>query len=610
MTPSGADPAMLLAQADRLRLAGRGAEAERICCELLAAHPFAVPVLNLLAILLGARDELIEAEGLIRRALARAPGEPALSNTLGNLLFKGGDVAGAEAAYRQAIALKPDYAEAHYNHGLMLAQLSRLDDALVAQRRAVALKPTYAEALIQIGVLLRDRGSQNEALALFQQALSANPRHFDAMYYCALALISLQRHDEAVAPLQAALALRPQCPEALHALGNALGYINREEEALNAYRRAIEAAPGFVNAHLDYNALAWAMGRSDLHLQSFAWARSRTGDNPELLLAESEQRLRLDDPAAAGELLCRARKLAPERADIQNALGRTMTAQGDFAQAIALFETAAAAEPRNTAHYREMAIALLHDGKAAQALPVLERAHAVAPADQFILGLMTLAWRETGDARHAAMTDMDTYVRVYDLPPPPGFGDAAAFNRELAQELCRLHTHKTAPHDQTLRGGTQTMGHLFARSSRNIAALRERIDEAIADYIARMPDDLAHPLFGRKREAFSYFGSWSCRLRSSGFHTNHVHPQGWISSAYYVALPDEVADASARQGWIKFGESNLDLGVHDRALGAVQPAVGRLVLFPSYFWHGTVPFQSDQVRLTVAFDVVPGQSIG
>jgi hypothetical protein len=30
-----------------------------------------------------------------------------------------------------------------------------------------------------------------------------------------------------------------------------------------------------------------------------------------------------------------------------------------------------------------------------------------------------------------------------------------------------------------------------------------------------------------------------------------------------------------------------------------------LVLFPSYFWHGTVPFSSGHARLTVAFDAVP-----
>ena len=30
-----------------------------------------------------------------------------------------------------------------------------------------------------------------------------------------------------------------------------------------------------------------------------------------------------------------------------------------------------------------------------------------------------------------------------------------------------------------------------------------------------------------------------------------------------------------------------------------------LVLFPSYMWHGTIPFSGDQPRLTVALDIVP-----
>jgi hypothetical protein len=37
----------------------------------------------------------------------------------------------------------------------------------------------------------------------------------------------------------------------------------------------------------------------------------------------------------------------------------------------------------------------------------------------------------------------------------------------------------------------------------------------------------------------------------------------------------------------------------------VQPHPGRLVLFPSYFWHGTVPIQGPDARLTIAFDAVP-----
>jgi len=48
------------------------------------------------------------------------------------------------------------------------------------------------------------------------------------------------------------------------------------------------------------------------------------------------------------------------------------------------------------------------------------------------------------------------------------------------------------------------------------------------------------------------------------------------------------------------------LGERDRPGRTVKPAVGKLVLFPSYFWHGTVPFASDTNRLTIAFDITPG----
>jgi hypothetical protein len=58
-------------------------------------------------------------------------------------------------------------------------------------------------------------------------------------------------------------------------------------------------------------------------------------------------------------------------------------------------------------------------------------------------------------------------------------------------------------------------------------------------------------------------------------------------------------------GWLKFGEP----GTPTRpCLGAeyfIQPAPGLLALFPSYMWHGTVPFAGDQTRLACAFDIVP-----
>jgi hypothetical protein len=120
-----------------------------------------------------------------------------------------------------------------------------------------------------------------------------------------------------------------------------------------------------------------------------------------------------------------------------------------------------------------------------------------------------------------------------------------------------------------------------------------------------MGADETHPLFGRKRDAFHFAGSWSSRLHDCGFHTNHIHPKGWISSCYYVAVPDAVDDAVEKQGWLKLGEPSFDVPLNEAIRRTVKPVPGRLVLFPSYMWHGTIPFHSTQSRTTIAFDAVP-----
>ena len=91
-----------------------------------------------------------------------------------------------------------------------------------------------------------------------------------------------------------------------------------------------------------------------------------------------------------------------------------------------------------------------------------------------------------------------------------------------------------------------------------------------------------------------------CGFPGQGRHVNHVHPAGWISSAFYVALPDEI-DAEGPAGWLTLGEAG-ELGLDLPPIRLVQPRPGRLVLFPSTLWHGTRPFEAGE-RLTVAFDV-------
>jgi hypothetical protein len=136
-----------------------------------------------------------------------------------------------------------------------------------------------------------------------------------------------------------------------------------------------------------------------------------------------------------------------------------------------------------------------------------------------------------------------------------------------------------------------------------VRAFFEAIDGPIRRHIAALgPGD--DPLRARANGTYRFNGIWSVRLRASGYHTNHVHPKGWVSSACYIALPGAVERGN--EGWIKFGEPGIPTSPKLDAEHYVKPEPGLLVLFPSYMWHGTVPFSGSDYRLTSAFDLLPG----
>jgi Putative 2OG-Fe(II) oxygenase len=171
----------------------------------------------------------------------------------------------------------------------------------------------------------------------------------------------------------------------------------------------------------------------------------------------------------------------------------------------------------------------------------------------------------------------------------------------LAQILRELHQARSAHLDQSVRGGTQTDGVLLSRIEPEIRQLQAALLEAVSAYISALPAvDPTHPTLRQKRDQRPRFsGSWSVRLSSQGFHANHIHPAGWISSALYIALPPP---GKGPEGWLEFGVPQCELGLGIEPTQRIEPKPGRLVLFPSTMWHGTVPF-NDGERLTIAFDV-------
>jgi tetratricopeptide (TPR) repeat protein len=548
-----------------------------------------------------------EAAGFFRQATTAVPGEPVFAFNLGMALSRLGQTEEAETALRTAVLHKRDFVSALFELGALLHRTGRLDEAEKTIRQVLKLTPAHAElahTLLALAAILVDAGRPQEAEVAARKGLTiaAHPRLKAQLYLqLAQALRRQRKDDEALAALDSAQASDAGLPGLARHRAETLQNLQRFDEAIAILEKEIARTPADAGLHLDYNALLYQLGRGGELLKSY----DRGPKSRELLLGKAYLLAREKRHAEAYDLYAGLQARDPNDRLAAIGVAQVLTMMGRYAEAVGAFDAVLA---RHGDEAKLLAIAAepaLMGGDPQKAASFCERGLANIPDSSPCLAMLSIASRMMEDGRDEAINRYDSLVKIFDLEPPQGYSDMASFNAELNASLDRLHPKTREFIEQSLRGGTQTPHHLFPAGLPLVTLLKKRIDEAVARYIAELDEDSEHPLLSRRRKDFRYSGSWSSRLGDNGFHVNHFHPDGWISSCYYVSVPDVVKDATAKQGWLKFGEPAFDAVLKQPVRRAIQPVPGRLVLFPSYMWHGTVPFHDKAARTTIAFDVVP-----
>ncbi|HUQ52809.1 MAG TPA: putative 2OG-Fe(II) oxygenase [Gammaproteobacteria bacterium] len=373
------------------------------------------------------------------------------------------------------------------------------------------------------------------------------------------------------------------------------------EEAEREYARAVALDPQDVAAQIGLAKLRYMCGDASFARDLVAAVAAHRSNG--FLQVHFANMLRQIGDLAGAEVMLRdliARQgPVPE---LQASLAAVLHSAGRLEEAVVEARAAAEARVDDSAVILNFVAVLLSLGRADEAMPRIRAQRAKTPFHPSWIAYEATAARLLDAPAYAELYDYARLVRVYDLPAPRGWSSTAEFNTALAADLAARHTLRQQPFDQTLRFGTQTMGDLARDANPIMQTALAAFDEAIADYRASVGQAADHPLTAQNVGTARYVGCWSVRLRQNGFHVNHLHPEGWLSSAYYVAVPAESADPAQQSGWLKFGEPALPVPGAGPAY-SVKPQPGRLVLFPSYMWHGTTAIRGTETRLTMAFDI-------
>jgi len=593
-----------LQRAQAMLQGGQAAQAWLLLAPLKAAIDRNGQALRLYALVAQGVGRIDDAAWALQRIAALEGDPPEIVGALADMLGTAGRHGEALVHWDRLVALHPGLSDAHLNRAIAAANAGRHDLAVEAADAGLERFPGHARLLATKAMALKNAGRVLESVELFEQAVAADPGRALTRHNQGVALRAACRFDEACDAYAEAERLGMSGAHLHSNWAAAALEAGRVEEAADLYRKAIAEDPAhqeslraLTRLQIEYRGGEAAFA----HYRQALEARSRSA---EAWLDWANAQLanyRYEEAAATAEEAARQYRDDPSFV----ALAAFATGMlGDAGPALDRID--AAYRGRDDAPVHWMTQLALRAGRPGRAAELAEAVTIEQPDNQAAWSALSVAWRMLDDPREQWLCDYDRLVMVTDVPPPHGSLSPADYAKEVAAALDPLHQTGAEPGDQSLRGGTQTSGQLFDRPDPAIRKFRDAVRMAAEKAVAALPDDPSHPFLRRKSPRLDFAGSWSVRLRGGGgYHVPHFHIQGWMSSAYYARLPEGSAASRERhEGWIQFGEAPSLYNVKLPPRRIVEPAPGRLVLFPSYLWHGTIPFETGD-RLTAAFDYLP-----
>jgi Flp pilus assembly protein TadD len=603
MSSSPAELQSALVRANQLLERGNLEEAAAACRAVLATAPnqsAAIHLLGLARARLGATDE---AELLLRRSLALEPANHQFRVNFGNFLRRMGRLSDAAAEYRAALALFPGARKARHQLALTLDDLERRAEAEVEARRLVAEEPRDSESWSLLAYVLGNQGRLLEAEQAYRRALELTPNYGLAHHNLGSVLMQMERAEEALATLERAQALGVPQFELRFTRARALTLLYRLDEAEQEYARAVAERPRHIDAQSNLARLRF-MRADPFFTRSLEEALRAAPEDLALHAALVQILFRAGRYAEAERRVRDLIKAHGPLPQLSAQLAYILLEQGQLKEAETAALEAMTANARDPGVVDVLVTVLLARARPEESLPFVLAKRAQEPTVQNWIAHEAVVARLMGRPQYHELADYQRFVRVYRLEPPPGWASMQELNTALLEVLARRHVFATHPLEQSLRHGSQTTRNLVADPDNVIQAALRSFQMALRAYVEELGTHPAHPFMQRNPGAALITEGWSVQLRRDGFHVNHVHPRGWISSAYYVSVPDEVKDTQLRSGWLKFGEPRYPVPTVTPDF-MVQPAAGKLVLFPSYLWHGTTAIQGETPRITMAFDALP-----
>ncbi len=461
--------------------------------------------------------------------------------------------------------------------------------------QALQIDPNNRPALHLLARVRSLNGDLDEALVLLEKAIHAEPK-FAPTHNDFGAIQLLANHPElALPPLRRAVELAPSFADAHINLGNAMQNLGRYAEAEKSYRLGVKLAPDHARGWTSLGNLLRTLRNFEESAGCFEKARALQPENPIIRNFLGVAYRHLGKRKRAMQQFSRALELGPDLCEANFNYGGALMGQRRFREAIPYL--------KKGGNMRSI-------GNAVQCLLEL------GAYDELFEDIASLAGEAQVNLYVAALSayasDCLGRVDPYPFCPEPlsfvrivageGGSKIDADLREKLIEECTQREALWEPIGISTRKGFQTPTSLLQETTGPLGRLKTLINEEVALYREGHRDKSAAMIADWPSQ--TRLRGWFVRLVREGHQVTHNHTDAWLSGCVYLQIPQGF---DGDQGAIEFrleGPRYPGMGKKSKSL-LHKPQAGDLALFPSSLFHRTIPFDSDEERLCIAFDVVP-----
>lgn len=306
----------------------------------------------------------------------------------------------AQAAAAEMEKQFPDNELVHEVKGLVLAGKKDFAAARASFEKAASLKPDYYSATGSLAMLALSEKKPAEAKAALQRFLDKNKKSAEAMTAMAAVATMEKNIPEATRWLEQAQAENPEAAGPAARLISQYLATDQQQKALTLARKMQVASP---NSPELLELLAKAqLANKDLNgaLESYSKLAGALPKNAGVQMALANVHMLLKNPTAAEEDIKKALQLQPDYPVAQIAYAELLFKKKQYDQAIAQARALQKNHPEAGAGFMVEGDVLMKTGKAAQALPLYEKAFAISKNNEMLIRIVN-ALRDAGKTADA-----------------------------------------------------------------------------------------------------------------------------------------------------------------------------------------------------------------